>query len=144
MSVDRICIIEDDDATRESVRELLEEEGYTVIEASNGPEGLALLLNRDERMVVILDQKLPSLDGCDLLAIVAHDERLRARHSFVFMTASPTIVEEDCDEVIEDLDADVLPKPFSIDEMVEAVRQAVLRLESMPGGDGESTPTARA
>ena len=128
MSVVDVCVIEDDDATREPVRELLEEEGYRVIEAANGLDGLALLHSAEQRLVVALDHKLPALDGCDLLDIVAHDALLRERHAFIFMTASPNVAQEDCEEAVEELNATILPKPFSIDEMARAVRQAALSL----------------
>jgi CheY-like chemotaxis protein len=125
----KVCVIEDDDAIRETVRYLLEDVGYEVVEAGNGLAGRELLETSPERLIVVLDYRLPILDGCDLLEIVAQDERLRGRHTFIMMSASPQSTEEDCEEAIEDLDVPVVPKPFSIDELVEAVQQAEQRLE---------------
>src|SRR6185437_150512 len=92
----RVCIIEDDEGTREAVRELLMDAGYDVVTATNGLIGHTMLMTSMQRLVVVLDHKLPKLDGCDLLEIVANDERLRARHTFIFMTASPKRALEDC------------------------------------------------
>jgi two-component system, OmpR family, response regulator len=133
MAGEQVCVIEDDEATRLTVRELLEEEGYEVIEAENGRAGLALLNAASERLIVVLDHQLPGLDGCDLLALVAQDGALRDRHTYVFMSASPAQAQDDCEEVIDDLDAALLPKPFNIDELVAAVREAARRLERSAG-----------
>lgn len=123
-----VCVVEDDAAIRETLRALLEDEGYHVHEAANGREGLTLLRASTERLVVVLDHKLPEMDGCDLLDIVTHDATLRARHVFILMTASPRRAEEDCGETLEELHAPLLPKPFDIEEVVDAVAEAAQRI----------------
>jgi len=133
----RVCIIEDDEATRDTVRDLLVDAGYDVVTADNGLAGYNMLVTSLERLIVVLDHKLPKLDGCDLLEIVANDEHLRARHSFVFMTASPKRALEDCEETLEELDVPLVPKPFDIDELVEAVREAEQRLVPVAERSGE-------
>lgn len=133
MAMAKVCVIEDDDAIREIVRDLLADEGYEVSEATNGLEGKQILEDSQERLIVVLDYRLPALNGCDLLEIVAQDDALRARHCFIMMSASPAKTVEDCEESIDELNVPVLPKPFDIDELVEAVREAEKRLE--PGGE---------
>lgn len=125
----KICVIEDDEGIREIVRDLLADEGYEVVVASNGLEGRSILEASTEPLIAILDYRLPILDGCDLLEIVARDERLRARHTFIMMSASPQKTAEDCEEALDDLDVPVVSKPFDIDDLVEAVREAGQRLE---------------
>jgi CheY-like chemotaxis protein len=131
MATTKICVIEDDADIRETLRELLTDEGYEVIEATNGVEGLALLTASLERLVVVLDYRLPKLDGCDLLEIVAQDKQLQARHIFIMVSASPEKTVEDCEETIDELEALVVPKPFGIDELVGAIREAEQRLDPM-------------
>lgn len=126
----RVCIIEGDEPTREVVRYLLTDAGFEVIEASNGLKGKAMLEAAPDRLIVLLDHRLPVIDGCDLLEIVAQDEALRARHTFLMMAASPRHAVDDCGDAIDDLDVPVVPKPFSIDDLVEAVQDAQRRLES--------------
>jgi CheY-like chemotaxis protein len=138
----RVCIIEDDEATRETVRDLLVDAGYDVVTAANGLLGHTMLLASMERLIVLLDHKLPKLDGCDLLEIVAQDEDLRARHTFIFMTASPKRALEDCEEALEDLDVPLIAKPFDIDELVEAVQQAEQRLVPVAEPSREQLPQA--
>ncbi len=123
-----VCIIEDDGGIREVLRTLLEDDGYQVLEAVDGMAGLAVLRGHPERLVALVDHKLPAMDGCDLLDIVAADEGLRARHAFIMVTGNPQQAVEDCGETIDDLDASVVSKPFDIDHVLEAVQHAARRL----------------
>ncbi len=123
-----VGVIEDNDDIREVLRQLLEGEGYAVLEAADGPAGLDLLTKYPERMIVLVDHKLPALDGCDLLDIVAKDAALRARHAIIFVTASPRLAEQACGETLEELGAPLLPKPFDIDDVLDAVAEAAQRL----------------
>lgn len=129
----KVCVIEDDDGIRETVRDLLTDAGYEVTTAKNGLEGKWMLEQSADRLIAILDYRLPALDGCDLLDLAAHDEHLRARHVFIMMSASPAKTIEDCEETIDELNVPILAKPFDIDDLVEAVRQAEQRLE--PGSE---------
>lgn len=126
----RVLIIEDDESTRETVRLILTEEGYDVREATNAMDGHALLLASQEPLVVVLDYRLPALDGCDLLDIIAQDEQLREQHAIVMMSASPKHTEDDCGDTLADLAVPVLGKPFDIDELLDAIQEAQQRLES--------------
>jgi two-component system nitrogen regulation response regulator NtrX len=137
MAIATVCVIEDDEGIRDIVRDLLTDEGYRVIEAATGLEGKHILETSVGRLIVVLDYRLPALDGCDLLEIVAQDEDLRERHTFIMMSASPAKTVEDCEEAIDELDVPIVPKPFDIDELVEAVRQAEERLD--PGGEPAQT-----
>lgn len=59
--MERILMIEDDEDIREGVRILLEGEGYEVLEAKNGREGLQLLAEGPD--LVILDIMMPGMSG---------------------------------------------------------------------------------
>ena len=123
-----VCLIEDDEGIREVLRMLLEDAGYRVHEAADGLSGYALLCDALEPVVALVDHKLPALDGCDLLELIATDERLRAWHVFIFVTASPHHAEQDCGETLDELDTPILPKPFDIDDVLDAVAAAVARI----------------
>ncbi|MFL6279188.1 MAG: sigma-54-dependent transcriptional regulator [Vicinamibacterales bacterium] len=62
----RILVIDDEAEIRRSVRMILEYEGYEVIEASSGPEGVTLV-EREAPDLVFLDVKMPGMDGLDAL-----------------------------------------------------------------------------
>jgi two-component system, NtrC family, nitrogen regulation response regulator NtrX len=62
----RILVIDDEAEIRRSVRMILEYEGYEVLEAASGPEGLAIV-ERETPDLVFLDIKMPGLDGLEAL-----------------------------------------------------------------------------
>src|SRR5438045_9445614 len=66
----RILVIDDEAPIRDSLKMTLEYEGYDVIGAATGQEGLALA-EREAPDLVLLDVKMPGMDGIEVL------ERLR-------------------------------------------------------------------
>src|SRR5690349_19469338 len=72
----RILVIDDETEIRRSLRMILEYEGYEVIEAASGPEGLTMA-ERDAPDLVFLDIKMPGMDGLEALQrIKASNESL--------------------------------------------------------------------
>jgi two-component system nitrogen regulation response regulator NtrX len=67
----RILVIDDEPAIRDSLRMIIEYEGYEFIGASAGPEGI-VLAERESPDVILLDIKMPGMDGFEAL------ERIRA------------------------------------------------------------------
>ena len=67
----RILVIDDEAEIRRSVRMILEYDGYDVLEASSGPEGVALA-EKEAPDLVFLDVKMPGMDGLEAL------QRIRA------------------------------------------------------------------
>jgi two-component system nitrogen regulation response regulator NtrX len=61
-----ILIIDDEKGVRDSLRLVLEYEGYRVIKASTGQEGLDRI-EAEEPHVILLDVKMPGLDGIEVL-----------------------------------------------------------------------------
>src|SRR5690349_11787021 len=115
-----ILVVDDDHDLRESLREILEQEGFETIGASNGKEAIDLLHREGQPPphVILLDIMMPVMTGRDVL------ERLRRDAPFmwtpvVFMTAFRTLVKTD-------EKTRVLYKPFSIDHVISAIRQGVL------------------
>ena len=119
MSKINILIIEDDEDIREGVRILLESEGCTVKEASSGQEGLALLDEKTD--LVILDIMMPGMNGLRTC------EEIR-KISFVpvlFLTAKS----QESDKLIGLMAGgdDYLTKPFSYAELLGRVKALVRR-----------------
>ena len=65
----KICIIEDDENLRFTVREILEKQGNIVTEASNGKEAL-IKLNKEENLpdIILLDLMMPIMNGFEFLS----------------------------------------------------------------------------
>jgi CheY-like chemotaxis protein len=64
---ERILIIDDEEHIRRMVRLTLEAAGYQVAEASNGAEGLSLYGDGSSWSAVVLDQRMPGMDGLETL-----------------------------------------------------------------------------
>src|SRR5512132_1724587 len=63
----RILVIDDEAAIRDSLRMILEYENYEFVGAASGPDGVAVV-KRDAPNMVILDIKMPGMNGLETLA----------------------------------------------------------------------------
>lgn len=113
-----ILIVDDDHDLRESLREILEEEGFETIGASNGKEAIELLKSGDQPRprVILLDIMMPKMTGLAVMDYLRRDISY-GKTPIIFMTAFRTLVGTD-------EKARVLYKPFSIDRVLSAIRQA--------------------
>jgi len=115
----RILVVDDERNIRDLLRLYLEKEGWAVMSAGDGEEGLQLHRRHDPDLV-ILDLMLPRLDGFE----VCREIRRRGDTPILMLTAR----DDDVDSIVGlELGADdYVPKPFSPRELVARVR-AVLR-----------------
>ncbi len=120
----QVLVVDDDHSIRDTLRLLLEDAGYSVVEAGNGVEALALL--RDERAayITLLDLRMPQLDGAGLLGIVAEEPDLASRHTFILMTADTRALSPLFTSHLTRLAVPVLSKPFDIDDLFDLVERA--------------------
>jgi CheY-like chemotaxis protein len=123
--VTHVLVVDDDRSIRETLRVVLQEEGYTVSEAEDGQVALKILKASKEPMVVLLDLRMPVLDGTGVLAFVAEDQRLSALHAFLLITANP--ITEELRQLLQQLQVPVIPKPFDLDKLIDIVAETALR-----------------
>lgn len=71
-----ILVVEDDRDIRETLEEALHDEGYIVITANNGREGLAKIKTEPKPCLVLLDMMMPIMGGREFLDIVIADKDL--------------------------------------------------------------------
>jgi CheY-like chemotaxis protein len=71
-----VLVVADDGAIRETLRCLLEDEGYTVFDAPDGEPALTCLREHPAGMVVLLDLQIPGRDGLAFLHVIARHTSL--------------------------------------------------------------------
>jgi CheY-like chemotaxis protein len=124
----RVLVVDDDDAIRESVRSALEDSGYEVAEAADGLAALAALRTDTRSMVVLLDLRMPNVDGAGVLGVVAADRALTTQHAYVLMSASLQTLTLPFANLLSQLDVPMLKKPFELDTLLDVVERAARRL----------------
>ena len=115
----RILVSDDESAIRDSLRMTLEYEGYDFVGAATGQEGLALA-ERDSPDLVLLDVKMPGMDGLEVL------DRLHAMNE-----ALPIIVVSGHGTITTAVEAtkkgalDFIEKPFASDRVLVSLKNAL-------------------
>ena len=71
-----IMLVEDDEINRSMLRQLLQNSGYRVVEAGNGPEALEVA-RREHPIVILMDLDLPELDGIGATRRIRENAELR-------------------------------------------------------------------
>jgi DNA-binding NtrC family response regulator len=131
-----ILLVEDEPILRVTLANDLEEEGYQVVAAADGAEGMARLRERPFE-AALLDLKLPKVDGLTLL------KSFRAANptgTAVMMTAYGTI--QSAVQAIKAGAADYLMKPFPTEELLVLLR-GLLAEPAAPGNGGARTDVQR-
>jgi DNA-binding NarL/FixJ family response regulator len=137
--VKRILVIEDDAKLRLQCPELLRLEGYQVLEARNGREGVDTA-RRDPPDLVLCDITMPEMNGHRVLETLRHEPRT-AHLPFVFLTGW-----NDRQDVRTGMNLgadDYLLKPIDPDELAASVRARLRRAEAVGGrraAGGEPEP----
>lgn len=116
-----IIVIDDEVDLRRLAARWLERAGLAVREAGNGEEGWTLILEY-EPYAIVLDVRMPLLDGISLTRRIRGDERTRDV-AIVLLTASVEAHDKNS-AMLAGADA-YLQKPCTRDQLLDAVRAAV-------------------
>ncbi|MBW1604706.1 response regulator [Streptomyces sp. JJ66] len=123
--VTRVVIAEDEALIRMDLREMLEEEGYTVVgEAGDGQRAVELAREHDPDLV-IMDVKMPVLDGISAAEVIAGE-------SIAPVLMLTAFSQRELVERARDAGAMAyLVKPFSKSDVVPAIEMAVSRFAQL-------------
>src|SRR6266550_4037514 len=124
-----ILVVDDEDGVRESVREVLSDEGYRVLDTSDGAQVLKII--RDERPeLVLLDIWMPQMDGIGLLKEIKAQEPninvvMVSGHGNIHTAVTATKFGA----------FDFIEEPVSLEGLLSTVQRALGEIQEMPGAD---------
>jgi CheY-like chemotaxis protein len=136
----QVLVVDDSDSLRQMIRTMLEPEGYTVAEATDGLQGLEALRGSTQASVVLLDYYMPNMDGGDVLKAVIADDAEQAKYEYIVISSSVGTFPENFIDLVRHLSVRILPKPFSKAVLLTAVEQAAERLHAPPDEPAPMAP----
>lgn len=118
-----ILVVDDEANVRQVTRQMLERNGYRVLEAKDGAEGLARYAqHQQEIQAVVTDMIMPVMDGPNFIRAL---RRLDPNALIIVISGFRT--EEGASAAIDDQVAAFIHKPFSAAVLLHALRQALRR-----------------
>jgi CheY-like chemotaxis protein len=115
-----VLVVDDHDATRQTIARMLEAGGFTVRQASSASEALQrLATERDEIDLVLSDVTMPGMSGIDL------SYQIRERYPTVPVAIVSGDVSELERSIIGRADVPFIKKPFHAESLYSAVREAM-------------------
>lgn len=119
-----VLIVDDEDTIREVLRDVLEGDGFSVLEARDGAHALDILAHTHAPVVILTDHQMPRLDGPGLIDLVKTTPALNVRTAIIYMTAGNRILNPTLAQQLVEHGVPVIRKPFDIDQITRAVTEA--------------------
>jgi two-component system cell cycle response regulator DivK len=119
MTRQRILIVEDNEKNMKLFRDVLGAAGYTTVEATSGGQAVDLATQHGPGLV-IMDVRLPDVDGVEALARLRADARTA---SIPVLAVTAQAMQGDRERFLEAGFDGYLAKPVDIIELVDAVRR---------------------
>jgi CheY-like chemotaxis protein len=111
-----VLVVDDDEEVRRLLAEVLESEGYEVAAAGDGEEALEYLRTHHPPALILLDLRMPRMDGWEFRAQQDRDPALS-----VIPVVVVTGVHDA--ELLEGAGDAIVPKPFDLRALMNAVRR---------------------
>lgn len=116
----KILIVDDSKAIRQSISFVLEENGYNIVEGSDGVDGLQKLTGEGKVDLIITDVNMPNMDGITFIKEVRQQGDYKFTPILVLTTESQKSM---MDKGREAGATGWIVKPFSTDKLLTAVRK---------------------
>jgi two-component system, cell cycle sensor histidine kinase and response regulator CckA len=115
-----VLLVEDEPMVRSVAERALTRHGYSVITADNGEDALEIIAKNEPIDLLISDVVMPGMDGPTM---VREARQSRPDLKILFISG---YAEEQLRKSIDIENVNFLPKPFSVTELAEAARRAVM------------------
>jgi len=127
----KVLVVEDHPDTQSLLCDLLELEGFEV-RCSGEAQGVLGMARRLQPDLILLDVRLPGLNGIELLKLLNQDRQVR-EVPVLFCSGATELLEENRDS-IEKSGARVITKPFTLDGLIESVHETLAQGQRNPDG----------
>lgn len=124
----QVLIVDDAPDIRDTFRDLLESEGFQVIEAEDGPAALAILRSSRYPLIVLLDFMMPGMRGDSIIETLIKEHRLPGKHAIILFTASPSTVPRSVYPALTKLDIPIISKDIFPEDLFDLLDQASARI----------------
>ena len=115
MSEKQILVVDDDIAIVEMLEMILDDEGYAVVRAYNGQEGL-VLAKQHMPDLILLDLMLPDMQGAVVAQHIRHEPRLQ--HVPILVISAS----KDMQDIVKTMDVQgSIAKPFQLNTLLSSV-----------------------
>ena len=114
-----ILIVEDEKGIRETVTVFLKNQGYNVLQASNGEEGLALI-EANEIHLAVVDIMMPVMDGMEATREIRTMNRSDASAVVIIAMTANAFTEDKTKALKSGMD-DYLTKPLESEKLIRAL-----------------------
>ncbi len=131
----RILVIEDEKPVRENILTLLTEEGYGVLSAKNGQEGIETA-KAEKPDLIICDIMMPGIDGYGVLKELAGDPSTNSI-PFIYLTAK--FEKDDLRKGMQLGADDYIFKPFKSEDLLKSIEARFNRIQMLKGEFSEHT-----
>ena len=110
-----VLVVDDDDDLRETICDVLEDDGFAAASAANGKEALDYLRSSPRPAMILLDLSMPVMDGVTFRELQRSDPAFAEIPVVVFSAAAS--LAEKC----RDLGVEVLKKPLKLEQLLAVV-----------------------
>lgn len=128
-----VLIVDDSPTVRLTLRGWLTEAGYETREAADGLEALAALRAGPTPMIALMDYQMPRLDGFETLSRAVEEGLTPPRFAYVAISSMAAHFPPAFSSLLRQLSAQILPKPFERDALLEVTQFVERRLTSPVG-----------
>jgi CheY-like chemotaxis protein len=123
-----VLITDDDEQQRETLRDIVEPEGYRALLASSGEEALEII-HHERVHVVLMDMHMPTLTGLETVQLVHQQVSITLPCILVTADATETLIRQALRAHVYS----VIPKPVSKHVVLYTVVRAIVRAYGRPG-----------
>jgi two-component system cell cycle response regulator DivK len=119
MAGERVLVVEDNEKNLKLVRDVLEATGYRTLEATTGAQAVELAAEHTPDLV-LMDIRLPDIDGVEALSRLRADERTA---SIPVLAVTAQAMQDDRERFLAAGFDNYLSKPVDVVELINAVRE---------------------